>query len=277
MMGTTAPNPYLATPMRIVSVTRELPEVFSWELATPAPFGFRPGQFNMIYRHGVGEVPISISGALGAPARLVHTIRAVGAVTRAMERLEAGDAVLVRGPYGAGWPLAEAAGRDVVVVAGGLGLAPLRPAILDLLARRDELAGLTIIAGARTPEALLYRDELTRWRARFDVEVEVTVDRADRDWFGPVGVVTRPVAEVRLEPARVLALVCGPEIMMRFVLRELERRGVRPDQVWLSLERSMKCGVGLCGHCQLGGGFVCTDGPVYRADRVGRLLTVREL
>jgi NAD(P)H-flavin reductase len=275
MTAARADHAFLPVPMRIARRTAELADVFSWELETPAPFAFAPGQFNMIYAHGVGEVPISISRA--APGRLVHTIRAVGAVTRAMARLEEGDAVGVRGPYGAGWPLGEAAGRDVLVVAGGLGLAPLRPAVLELLARRGELGRLTIVAGARSPAALLFPDELASWRARFDVEVEVTVDQAGRDWHGRVGVVTRPLAEIPLGRGRVLALVCGPEVMMRFVLRELEARGVAAEDVWVSLERSMKCGVGLCGHCQLGGAFVCKDGPVMRADRVASLLNVREL
>jgi NAD(P)H-flavin reductase len=277
MMPAPAANPYLGTPMRIARATPELRGVFTWDLEPPAPFAFRAGQFNMLYTHAVGEVPISISGAPREPGRLVHTIRAVGAVTRAMEKLEAGDQVTVRGPYGAGWPLDELAGREVLVVAGGLGLAPLRPAILELLERRAELAGLQVLVGARAPEELLYREELRRWRARFDVDVEVTVDRAGRDWHGPVGVVTRLVDQARFEAARAAALVCGPEIMMRFALRALEARGVAADRVWLSLERSMKCGVGLCGHCQLGGHFVCKDGPVYRADRIAPLLHVREL
>ncbi|HVQ26259.1 MAG TPA: Ni/Fe hydrogenase subunit gamma, partial [Planctomycetota bacterium] len=153
----------------------------------------------------------------------------------------------------------------------------LRPAILALLGRRDDFGAVTLAYGARSPEEILYRDEVRAWRARFDVDVEVTVDRAGRDWHGPVGVVTRLVAAASLDPKRTAALVCGPEIMMRFVLRELEARGVDADRVWLSLERSMKCGVGLCGHCQLGGRFVCKDGPVYRADRVAPLLYVREL
>ena len=276
-MGAAAPNPYVGLPMRITRVTRELASVFTWELLPPAPFAFRPGQFDMLYSHAVGEVPISISGDPREPGRLVHTIRAVGSVTRAMERLAEGDAVLVRGPYGAGWPTDDVAGRELLVIAGGLGLAPLRPAILELMARRAELAGLTVLVGARSPEELLYREELLRWRARFDVDVEVTVDQAGRDWHGPVGVVTRLVERARFDPARALALVCGPEIMMRFVLRGLEARGVPADRVFLSLERSMKCGVGLCGHCQLGGSFVCRDGPVVRADRVDRLLHVREL
>jgi NAD(P)H-flavin reductase len=182
----------------------------------------------------------------------------------------------VRGPYGSAWPLEEARGRDVLVVAGGLGLAPLRPAILRLLARRADYGRVTILYGARTPADLLYREELERWRGRFDVRLEAIVDRSGRDWFGPVGVVTRLLDGVTIEPDDA-AFVCGPEIMMRFVVRELERRGMRRDAIWISMERSMKCGIGLCGHCQLAGSFVCKDGPVYRFDRIAPYLQVREL
>ncbi len=276
-MRSSVPSPFLPVPMRIASVTRELADVFTWVLEPPTPFAFQPGQFNMVYTHGVGEVPISISGNPAQPGRLVHTTREVGAVTRAMARLVPGDVAFVRGPYGTAWPVEEARGKDVLVVAGGLGLAPLRPAIEAVLGDRERYGRVQIIYGARSPADLLYRAEVAAWRGRFDVEVDVIVDRAGRDWHGPVGVVTRLVAEAELNAATTVALVCGPEVMMRFVLRELEGRGVPPAQVWVSLERSMKCGVGLCGHCQLGGHFVCKDGPVYRADHVLPLLYVREL
>jgi NAD(P)H-flavin reductase len=262
--------------MTIAEVTAELPGVFTWRFDTPEGFAFRPGQFDMIYVHGVGEVPISISGDPSRPDRLVHTIRAVGRVTRVMERLAAGDVVGVRGPYGTAWPMDELRGRDVLVVAGGLGLAPLRPAILRLLASRDDYGRVTVLYGARSPADILYREELQRWRGRFDCRVEAIVDRAGRDWFGPVGVVTQLMAGVPIERDDGF-LVCGPEIMMRFVVRELTRRGVPDDAIWISLERSMKCGVGLCGHCQLAGTFVCKDGPVYRFDRAAPLLAVRDL
>jgi NAD(P)H-flavin reductase len=267
---------YLPAPMAIARATAELPDVFTWTFEPPGGFSFRPGQFNMLYVHGVGEVPISISGDPGAPERLVHTIRAVGAVTRVMARLGEGDVLGVRGPYGSAWPLDDARGRDVLVIAGGLGLAPLRPAILGLLARRADYGRITILYGARSPADLLYREELARWRGRFDVRLEAIVDRAGRDWFGPVGVVTRLLDGVPIEPDDA-ALVCGPEIMMRFVVRELERRGLPREAIWISVERSMKCGVGLCGHCQLAGSFVCKDGPVYRYDRIAPYLGVREL
>jgi len=269
-------NPYLLTPLAIARAVRELGDVFTWTFDVPGGFAFQPGQFNMLYVHGVGEVPISISGDPAHPELLVHTIRAVGQVTRVMDQLAQGDVLGVRGPYGSAWPVDEIKGRDVLVIAGGLGLAPLRPAILRLLAQRADYGRVTVLYGARSPEDLLFRDELARWRGRFDVRLEAIVDRAGRDWFGPVGVVTRLIDGVPVGHDDAV-LICGPEIMMRFVARELERRGVAPDRIWISMERSMKCGVGLCGHCQLAGSFVCKDGPVYRFDRIAPYLQVREL
>jgi len=267
---------YLPTPLSIARATRELSDVVTWTFDVPGGFAFRPGQFNMLYVHGVGEVPISISGDPAEPGRLVHTIRSVGTVTRRMDALATGDVLGVRGPYGSAWPLDDIVGRDVLVIAGGLGLAPLRPAILSLLARRADYGRIAILYGARTPADLLYRDELERWRGRFDLQLEAIVDRAERDWRGPVGVVTRLLDDVPIEPDDAV-LLCGPEIMMRFAIRELERRGMPHDGIWLSIERSMKCGIGLCGHCQLAGTFACKDGPVFRYDRIARYLAVREL
>jgi len=269
-------GPYVPRAMTIARATRELADVFTYSFDTPAGFAFRPGQFNMLYVHGIGEVAISISGDPAEPQRLVHTIRAVGTVTRALDHLGEGSVLGVRGPYGSAWPVEDAKGRDVMVIAGGLGLAPLRPAILQVLANRADYGRVTILYGARSPSELVFREELQRWRGRFDVRLEVIVDHASRDWFGPIGVVTKLLDGVPVEPDDAVFL-CGPEIMMRFATRELEQRGVPRDAIWLSLERSMKCGVGLCGHCQLAGSFVCKDGPVYRLDRIAPYLQVREL
>ncbi len=271
-----AATPYLPAPMAIARAVRELPGVFTFGFDVPGGFPFRPGQFNMLYAYGVGEVPISISGDTAEPTRLVHTIRAVGTVTRAMEELREGSVLGVRGPYGSAWPVEEARGRDVLFVAGGLGLASLRPAILHVLSNRADYGRVVILCGARSPADLLFKEQLGRWRARFDCRLEVIVDRAGREWYGAVGVVTRLLDDTPLEPDDAV-FVCGPEIMMRFVIRELGRRGVPGDAIWLSMERSMKCGVGLCGHCQLGGSFVCQDGPVYRSDRIAPLLFAREM
>lgn len=271
-----AATPYLPAPMAIARAVRELPGVFTFGFDVPGGFPFRPGQFNMLYAYGVGEVPISISGDTAEPTRLVHTIRAVGTVTRAMEELREGSVLGVRGPYGSAWPVEEARGRDVLFVAGGLGLASLRPAILHVLSNRADYGRVVILCGARSPADLLFKEQLGRWRARFGCRLEVIVDRAGREWYGAVGVVTRLLDDTPLEPDDAV-FVCGPEIMMRFVIRELGRRGVPGEAIWLSMERSMKCGVGLCGHCQLGGSFVCQDGPVYRSDRIAPLLFAREM
>ena len=272
-----APNAFVPVPMQIVSARQELDDVFTWTLAPLTPMHFEAGQFNMLYAHGAGEVPISIASDPNHPEVLEHTIRVVGRVTEVLGALGVGDEIGVRGPFGTGWPLMESQGRDILFIAGGLGLAPLRPAILSVLASRERYGQVTIIYGARTPKDILFRRELERWRGRFDITLRAIVDRAGRDWYGPVGVVTRLVTEADLDPEGCVAMLCGPEIMMRFTVRELEQRGLQESQIWVSLERSMKCAVGLCGHCQLGGTFVCKDGAVYRYDEISSLLLVREL
>jgi len=255
----------------------ETADTFTLELdaAARGGFAFEPGQFNMLYGFGAGEAAISISGDPGHPERLVHTVRRVGSVTQVLSRVKRGDLLGVRGPFGRGWPLADARGKHLVIVAGGIGLAPLRPVLLHALAHRQELASVTLAYGARTPADVLYPKELARWAKR--ARVEVTVDRSDPAWVGHTGVVTKLLADLVRAPASTLALLCGPEVMMRFAARELMALGVPESSVVISAERSMKCGVGLCGHCQLGPYLLCRDGPTFRYDRIASLLTVREL
>lgn len=229
---------------------------------------FAPGQFNMLYVFGIGEIPISVSGDPANPYRLIHTTRAVGTVTQAMDTLREGDALGVRGPFGSQWPLKEAEGADIVVVAGGIGLAPLRPAIYQLLAHRAKYGKIVLLYGARTQEDMLYRRELEQWRARFDMNVFVTVDRATSGWHGNVGVVTTLVSHAPFDPHDAVAMVCGPEVMMRFTMQALQKRGVDPQRIYLSMERNMKCATGFCGHCQYGSHFICRDGPVFRFDQI---------
>lgn len=242
-----------------------------------AGLAFSPGQFNMLYAFGRGESAISISGDPAAPERLVHTVRAVGTVTRALESLAPGGSLGVRGPYGSAWPLEAARGRDVVFVAGGIGLAPLRPALYHVLACRGDYGRVVLLYGARTPGDVLYRQEIESWSARLDVEVYVTVDRAAPDWYGNVGVVTGLVRRAGFDPANTTAMLCGPEIMMRYSVIELAARGVANDDIHVSLERNMKCALGFCGHCQYGPAFVCRDGPVFDFARAARWFDVREL
>jgi len=270
----------LVRPFAIKRIRRELYDTVSLELE-PATgdtaFSFAPGQFNMLYAYGVGEVPISISGDPSKPQKLVHTIRLVGAVTSALGRLKPGGIVGVRGPFGAPWPVDQGIGRDVVIVAGGIGLAPLRPAIYHFLTNREKYGRLILMYGARTPEDILYRKDLEKWRSRFDMDVRITVDRAAGPWRGNVGVVTTLIGTSVFDTENCLALVCGPEIMMRFTVPPLEKRGVQYDRMYVSMERNMKCGVGLCGHCQIGPSFVCKDGPVYRFDNIRGVFTKREM
>ena len=270
----------LPQPFRIRRVKRETHDTFTVELHPQngaGGFSFAPGQFNMLYLFGVGEVPISISGDPQQEETVVHTVRAVGTVTRAMRALKAGDTLGVRGPYGAAWPVQEAAGNDVVIVTGGIGLAPLRPAMLAVLAQRERFGHVALLYGARTPADILYKKQIMKWRAQFDLQVHVTVDRALGDWRGNVGVVTTLIPKAAFDPYHTTALVCGPEIMMRYAVRELEARGIPDENIYVSLERNMKCAIGLCGHCQFGPTFVCKDGPVFRYDRIRKWFEIREV
>jgi NAD(P)H-flavin reductase len=271
-MSVMTPSTYLVSARR-----RETADTFTLELepengGIPSP---QPGQFTMLYAWGVGEVPISVS-AVEIGGRLVQTIRDVGAVTHKLCALEQGTTLGVRGPLGRGWPVEELAGADVVVVAGGLGLAPLRPAVHALLAKREVFGRLVLLYGARTPADLLFLEEVERWKTA-GLDVQLTVDAADAEWDGPVGVVGKLVARGDFDAATAAALMCGPEVMMRFTAAALLERGVAAERTYVSLERSMKCGVGQCGHCQIGPTLVCVDGPVYSWAEMARWLSVREL
>ena len=235
----------------------------------------QPGQFSMLYAFGAGEVPISVS-ACPAPGREVrHTIRAVGATTRALCGLRPGAMVGVRGPFGVGWPVDVADGADALVVGGGIGFAPLRPVVHEVLADRERFGTVAVLVGARTPADVLYQEELADWRDRAGLEVEVTVDVAPRGWTGHVGLVTSLLGSCTVGFEGVTAFLCGPEIMMRVVARALIDRGADPSRIFVSLERNMHCAVRLCGHCQLGPMFVCAEGPVLSWASAAPLLAVR--
>jgi NAD(P)H-flavin reductase len=226
-------------------------------------YRFQPGQFNMVYVFGVGEAAISICSDPADPGRIAHTIRHVGSVTRAIATLRVGDRLGVRGPFGNGWPVKECRNRDVVMVAGGIGLAPLRPLIYSLLANREQYGRLVLMYGGRSPADLLFRDELSVWRDEGKLDTLVSVDYSREEWHGPVGVVTDLIKRLRLRPDRTSVMVCGPRVMNRYVTWQILRLRVPPDQLFVSLERNMRCGVGRCGHCQYGPKFVCKDGPVF--------------
>lgn len=272
--------PMLPVPYRVAGKRRELDDTWTLELEPRAPGAelaeFGPGQFSMVYAFAAGEVPISVSGGTGGDGPIVHTVRAVGAATRAICALEPGQELGLRGPFGNRWPLAEAEGRDVVIVAGGIGLAPLRPAIDWLAGNRADYGSVSLLYGARSPADLLYPADRERW-AQQGITVETTVDSAPGGWDGRVGLVTELIGPAEFQGDRALAMVCGPEVMMRFVASALRDRGVGADRIHVSLERNMKCAIGHCGHCQLADRFICKDGPVFEYGSVEPLLGVREL
>jgi NAD(P)H-flavin reductase len=263
----------------LTRLRRETRDTFTLELApVDGPtMAFSAGQFNMLYAFGIGEVPISISGDPSRPDPLIHTVRAVGAVTRAICSLRRGAELGVRGPYGSCWPVEESAGSDVIIVAGGIGLAPVRPALYQILARRRKFGSVALLYGTRTPKDILYLRELREWRGRFDLQVEVSVDHAAGEPFEHIGVVTRLIPGAHCDPDETVAFVCGPEIMMRFTVVDLLELGVAAENIYVSLERNMQCGIGLCGHCQCGPTFVCKDGPVVRYSEIEPFFRIREI
>ena len=279
-LSTVMPQPMIPSPHRILRVRRETGDVFTIETqpeAGESGFQFAPGQFNMVYVFGVGEVPLSISGDPARTKTLTHTVRGVGWVTRALQGMKKGDMIGVRGPFGTPWPLQEAAGNDVLIIAGGVGLAPLRPVIYHLLAQREQYGNVSILYGARNPDDMLFGKELEKWRGRFDLHVDATVDSAKRGWMGNVGVVTQLIPKAMFDPDNTLAMICGPEIMMRFTIKELGRQGIDATGIYLTMERNMKCAIGFCGHCQFGPQFICKDGPVFRYDRIRNIFGQREI
>ena len=240
-------------------------------------FKFLPGQFCMLHVFGVGESAISISGDPSKHDTIVHTVRNVGLVTKALKELPVGATLGVRGPFGTAWPVEEARGKDVVVMTGGIGLAPLRPMIYEILSNRKHYGKVSLLYGARTPSDILYAEEIKKWEKTNDMEVIVTVDKADSTWQGNVGVVTGLLQKTKIAKNNVIALICGPEIMIHYSVLELEKIGLQQKDIYVSMERNMQCGVGYCGHCMVGSKFICKNGPVLRYDNAEQLLKVREL
>jgi NAD(P)H-flavin reductase len=265
-------------PLRVLAVREEIRDVVTLtiEAGSKARRAFLPGQFNMLYVFGVGEVAVSMSGDSARSDVLVHTVKAVGKVTEALCRLTPGSVVGVRGPFGVPWPTSEVRGADLLLVAGGLGLAPVWPVVHDVLARRSAYGRVYLLVGARSPEDLLFRSTLEDLQQQGELKVLATVDRAPTTWKGPIGVVPALISQVKPGPGA-LAFVCGPEVMMRYSARALGRCGFPDDRVFLSMERNMKCAIGFCGHCQYQASFVCKDGPVLRYDRLRPLLQIAEI
>jgi NAD(P)H-flavin reductase len=264
----------------VVSVEQEITEVATFGLrfkdpTTQSAYSFKPGQFNMLYLPGYGEAAISISSDTTNRDSIAHTVRFVGSVTRAVSRLRPGDQVGVRGPFGSFWPMEALEGKDLFIACGGIGLPPLRPAIYHIMRNRDRYGKVTLLYGARTPAELMFTTEHDTWR-KAGIDVEVTVDRAEADWKGRVGVVPMWFYQFRIDPRRTAVLTCGPEIMIRFVIFEALARRIAPESILVSLERNMKCGQGSCGHCQIGPYFICKDGPVFKFSELQPFFNVEE-
>jgi NAD(P)H-flavin reductase len=276
--GGTVTAPLTTVPATVTRVRRQTHDVISLDVAPDGPdlAPFSAGQFDMLYAYGTGESAISISSDPRRGGR-TYTVREVGAVTTVLNGLQPGSTIGVRGPFGRPWPLADAVGRDLLIVGGGIGLAPVRPAILAALHDRDRFDRVVVAVGARTPRDLVFRDDLAAWAAEPRVELVVTVDRAARGWDGEVGLVTEPLADLGLRPRRTTLFACGPELMMTAVVDALLDAGAAAEHLFVTLERNMRCGVGTCGHCQLGPAFVCREGPVFAWDEVAHLLVVPEL
>jgi len=265
--------------VRVLSRRQETGDTWTIEVAgidsSPVPTLFQPGQFAMFYEHGIGEIPISCSG-MGENGHPQFTIRAVGRVSSALCNKQAGACLGMRGPFGRPWPVADIGQSHVLFVAGGVGLAPLRPAIRLVLNQNPPQCDAEVCIGARSPSAILYRDEWLHWRHAQGIDVRVTVDQSEGSWHEDVGIILG-VLPRRLPRAPRLAMICGPDIMMRAVAHDLLALGYQPEEIHVSLERNMKCAVGICGHCQVREQFLCRDGAVYRWDQARRLMHVREL
>lgn len=272
-------TPYVA---RITRITDDNADTRTFELEFTDPvitsgFRFQPGQFNMLYLPGVGEAAISISGRSRAGEPLLHTVRRAGNVTGALFRLKPGETLGLRGPFGSHWPMQHCGGQDVILIAGGIGLAPLRPALYDLIDRRALFGRVTLLYGARDPSGRLYPSEFAAWR-QHGIDIQETVDFASGDWLGNVGVVTLLLERLHIPaPENTQVLTCGPEVMMRHSALGALAKHIPPENIWVSLERNMNCAVGFCGHCQLGPAFICKDGPVLRYDTIVRYLGVKQL
>ncbi len=238
---------------------------FEIQLDSNEPLGHRPGQFVMVSIPGLGEAPISVSSRpVGDTFELV--VRRIGRLTTAMHQMEVGDKLGIRGPFGTDFPVDAPAfkGLDVLFICGGIGLVPVRGAILEVLANREAYGDVAILYGTKSPTERLFVDDLARWKARQDVTFLETVDRGDETWDGNTGVITTLIPKIEINPERIAVIVCGPPIMYKFVLMELYQRNVPKENIYVSLERRMKCGIGKCGHCQINGLYTCLDGPVFR-------------
>jgi len=261
-------NEYLPHPAIIESIQRESFDTKTFKLvfkdkALAESFNYKPGQFVQVSLLGVGESPISITSSPSDKGFLELTIRAVGKLTRAIHQLKQGDKIYIRGPYGNSFPVDEVAGKDLYFIAGGIGLPPLRSVIKSVFVRRGDFGKIKILYGAKTPNELCFKEELKVWKQIDNIEVLLTVDEPDDRWQENVGVVTTLWGKTDMVSPNGVAYICGPPIMIKFVIEKLLTSGFRDEDIYITLERYMKCGIGKCGHCNIAGMFVCIDGPVF--------------
>lgn len=261
-------NPYRSIPAEITSIVDESPNIKTFELEPESSIEFATGEFIQLSVPGLGEAPFTPSSSPDVVDTLEVTIMEAGEVTGKLHNLSEGDLVGVRGPYGKGYPLDEMADRDVLVVGGGVGLAPLRSLLYDLMAQSAKFGKISLKYGARTPDHLIYKDQLEQWSGTgSEIDLELTVDEGNEEWEGNVGVVTTLLEDLDVDTEEGIAVVCGPPIMMKFTTQSLVDY-FNPEDIYLSLEKNMSCGIGMCGHCQLGKYYVCKDGPVFTYDQV---------
>lgn len=274
-------DPMIPFRMKVKKILWETEDVFSIELEDASEerndFSFKPGQFNMLYAFGTGESAISISSDSSKKRSIVHTIHKIGYVTNIFSKLKKGDVIGVRGPFGSNWPVDESKGKDICIVAGGIGLAPLRPTVYHILKNRKNYGKFTLLYGARSPQDMLFRIELEQWHKKYGIQLETTVDHADSSWRKQVGVVPTLFDYVEISSSNTIAMICGPEVMMKFTIEALKSFGFPEENIYLSMERNMKCAIGFCGHCQLGPNFICKDGPVFNYLHIKKLFDIREV
>lgn len=263
-----AENPYRPWPARITSITEltATEKLFEFRLIDEKireAFCHAPGQFVELSIFGVGEAPISISSSPTKRGFIELCVRRTGKFTEELHKMQCGDIVGIRGPYGRGFPIDKMRGHDVLLVAGGLGIAPLRSLINNIHDERSEFGKIIIIYGSKSPSEIMFRDQFEMWRHRKDFELHLTVDNGDENWDGEVGVVTKPFAQLEIDADNTFGALCGPPVMYRFVVEQMRKKNISYDHIYMSFERHMKCGMGKCGHCQIGHQYVCIDGPVF--------------
>lgn len=272
-------DPYLPIEAEVIECIHESSNIFTLKLSFVERdlhllYHYQPGQFNMVYLYGVGEVAISIVSDPNEKHTFSHTIRAIGRVTKALQRLSAGDRLGIRGPFGRGWPLHQAQGKDIMIITGGLGCAPTVSVINYIQGRRSQYGQLRILQGVRHTEDFIFRKQYEKWQQSPQTEIYLAASQAAHSWPWNIGYVTDTIQTLDIHPENTIAMMCGPEMMMRTAIKALKQKNVVEHNIYLSMERNMECGIGQCGHCQYGGYFICKDGPVFAYPEIKELFNV---